>query len=97
MRRVSVSEGAVGEVEAEASAGRAAAYRARLLSLAERDADRAVNEPGDTSARALALWMACEVERHAGDAGIGSAEAREMRERARALRERVRLAVPRAA
>lgn len=73
------------------------AYASRLIKLAQTDAEHAV-ETGDpgSNRRALALWMADELQRESARLDLSERIAGAMREAASAIRYRVTSALPRA-
>ena len=70
-------------------------YEQTLLELAQRDAQRAIENPEERAARSVALWMADQVAEHARRANLDPAFVRVMQDQAKRIREQV-LAMPRA-
>ncbi|MFG0292154.1 MAG: hypothetical protein ACF8MJ_03255 [Phycisphaerales bacterium JB050] len=68
-------------------------YEQTLLDLAQRDAERAINNPEERAARSVALWMADQVAEHARRADLDPSFTRLMQNHAKQIREKV-LAVP---
>jgi len=69
-------------------------YEQTLLELAQRDAQRAIENPEEKAARSVALWMADQVAQRARQANLDPSFARAMQEQAKRIREKV-LAMPR--
>lgn len=75
------------------------AYASTLIRLAETDAEVALNGASEESLqnrRALALWMADELQREAARLDLTERTAGVMREKASTIRYRVTTALPRA-
>lgn len=70
-------------------------YEQTLLELAQRDAQRAIENPEEKAARSVALWMADQVADHSRRSHLEPAFARLMQDHAKQIREKV-LAMPRA-